>query len=103
MRSMAMWKCTTLNPALDQIAQLGEARNGGPLSSTATYALLTSKRANRLSPFPPFMGVIVSSNVTQSGSVITGDIKDVVIVKTNPGYAPDPGRPGTGTLVGGVG
>lgn len=51
-------------------------------------------------PLPAFMGVIVSSNVTQSGSVITGDIKDVVIVKTNPGYAPNPGSPGTGTIVG---
>jgi hypothetical protein len=46
------------------------------------------------------MGVIVSSTVTQNGSVISGDIKEVVIVKTNPGYAPDPGNPGTGTIVG---
>jgi hypothetical protein len=46
------------------------------------------------------MGIIVSSNVTQNGSVITGDIKDVVIVRTNPGYAPNPGSPGTGTIVG---
>jgi hypothetical protein len=51
-------------------------------------------------PLPAFMGLIVSSNVTQNGSVITGDIKDVVIVRTNPGYAPNPGSPGTGTIVG---
>jgi hypothetical protein len=51
-------------------------------------------------PLPAFMGVIVSSNVTQNGSVISGDIKDVVIVRTNPGYAPNPGSPGTGTIVG---
>jgi hypothetical protein len=51
-------------------------------------------------PLPAFMGVIVSSTVTQNGSVISGDIKEVVIVKTNPGYAPDPGNPGTGTIVG---
>jgi len=51
-------------------------------------------------PLPAFMGVIVSSTVTQNGSVISGDIKEVVIVKTNPGYAPDPGSPGTGTIVG---
>jgi hypothetical protein len=45
------------------------------------------------------MGVIVSSQVTKSGSVITGDIKQVVIVDNDPGYAPSPGHDGTGTEV----
>jgi hypothetical protein len=45
------------------------------------------------------MGVIVSSHVTKSGSIITGDIKQVVIVRNDPGYAPDPGHPGTGTEI----
>jgi hypothetical protein len=48
---------------------------------------------------PMVMGVIVSSRVTQSGSIITGDIKQVVIVRNDPGYAPDPGHPGTGTEI----
>jgi len=52
-------------------------------------------------PPPPsvskFMAVIVSSNVTKSGSVISGGIKQVVIVENDPGYEPNPGRPGTGT------
>jgi hypothetical protein len=48
---------------------------------------------------PPFMGVLVSSLITQNGSVITGNIKQVVVVHNNPGYAPDPGHPGTGTIV----
>ena len=43
------------------------------------------------------MAVIVSSNVTKSGSVISVDIKQVVIVENDPGYEPNPGRPGTGT------
>jgi len=45
---------------------------------------------------PKTMGVIVSSKVTQSGSVITGDIKQVVIVDNDPGYGPSPGHDGTG-------
>jgi hypothetical protein len=49
---------------------------------------------------PDYMGVIVSSHVTQNGSVISGDIKHVVVVKNNPGYAPNPGNPGTGTVLG---
>ena len=47
---------------------------------------------------PSFMAVISSSTVTKSGSNITGDIPEIVIVHTAPGYAPDPGHPGTGTV-----
>jgi hypothetical protein len=45
------------------------------------------------------MLVIVSSSVSKSGSSITGNIAHEVIVKTDPGYAPDPSHPGTGTVV----
>jgi hypothetical protein len=44
------------------------------------------------------MGVIVSSHVTKSGSTISGDIPEIVVVKTNPGYSNDPGHPGSGTV-----
>jgi len=50
-------------------------------------------------PLPEFMAVIVSSLITKSGSTINGDTLHMVIVKTNPGYAPDPGHPGTGEVV----
>ena len=45
------------------------------------------------------MGVVVSGNVTRSGGTISGDVTHVVVVKTNPGYSPGPGTPGTGTIV----
>jgi hypothetical protein len=48
---------------------------------------------------PPYMGVIVSSKVTKSGSTISGDIVHIVVVKTDTGYAPNPGHAGTGTIV----
>jgi hypothetical protein len=44
--------------------------------------------------------VIVSSQVTKSGPVISGDATAVVLVQVDPGYAGDPGHPGTGTVVG---
>jgi hypothetical protein len=44
--------------------------------------------------------VIVSSNVTKSGSVITGNILHIVVVMVSPGYGPDPGHAGTGKIVG---
>ncbi len=50
-------------------------------------------------PLPAFMAVIVSSQITKSGSTISGNTPKVVVVKTNPGYAPNPGHEGTGTVV----
>jgi hypothetical protein len=56
------------------------------------------------SPKPPravsgTMAVIVSSHITKRGPVISGDIVHIVLVRTNPGYGPNPGHPGTGTIV----
>lgn len=50
-------------------------------------------------PLPSFMAVIVSSSISKSGSTISGDTFHLVIVQTNPGYAPNPGHAGTGTVV----
>jgi PKD repeat protein len=50
-------------------------------------------------PLPAFMAVIVSSSISKSGATISGNTVHEVIVKTNPGYAPNPGHPGTGTVV----
>jgi hypothetical protein len=45
------------------------------------------------------MGVIVASSIQTDGSVITGDVRKIIVVKTNPGYGPTPGHPGTGQVV----
>ena len=50
-------------------------------------------------PLPAFMAVIVSSSISKSGSSISGNSVHVVVVKTNVGYAPNPGHAGTGTVV----
>ena len=56
------------------------------------------------SPHPPktvpaVMAVIVASHITKRGPVITGDVLHIVLVRTNPGYGPNPGHPGTGNIV----
>lgn len=51
------------------------------------------------SSVPTYTAVIVSSTITKSGSSISGNTVSVVIVKVDPGYAPDPGHAGTGTIV----
>jgi hypothetical protein len=50
-------------------------------------------------PLPTFMAVIVTSSAAKSGSTISGNTVHIVIVKTNPGYAANPGHAGTGTVV----
>jgi ribosomal protein L14 len=45
------------------------------------------------------MGVVVASTITKSGSVFAGDVVRIVVVRTDPGYRPNPGSPGTGTIV----
>ena len=51
-------------------------------------------------PLPEYIAVIVSNHITKSGSTISGNTPEVVVVKTNSGYAPNPGHAGTGKVVG---
>jgi hypothetical protein len=51
------------------------------------------------SPLPSFMGVVVSTAVSGSGSTISGDTSKIIVVTPNPGYQPDLGHLGTGTVV----
>jgi hypothetical protein len=51
-------------------------------------------------PLPTDMVIIVASKVTQTGSTVRGNILHLVVVKVNPGYAPNPGHAGTGKVEG---
>ncbi len=48
---------------------------------------------------PSYMGVIVSSSISQKGSTISGNTVEILVVKTDPGYEPNPGHAGTGVVV----
>jgi len=50
-------------------------------------------------PLPAFMGVVVTDSVNKSGATISGDSIHIVVIQTNPGYAPNPGHAGTGKVV----
>jgi hypothetical protein len=51
-------------------------------------------------PLPTDLVVIVSSKVTKKGSTTSGNILHLVVVKVNPGYAPNPGHAGTAKVEG---
>jgi hypothetical protein len=62
----------------------------------------TSQPGNSSSPpatVPQYMVVIVSQSITESGPLISGDIKRIVVVKTESGYGSAPGHAGTGKIV----
>ena len=62
----------------------------------------TSQPGNSSIPpttIPLYMAVIVSSSIQKSGSAITGNVRGIVVVRTNPGYGTSPGKTGTGQIV----
>lgn len=94
-----------------QWAKLNPLANGAPnaFKGFADAAMpqcggtWTTRPGNSTPPpngqLPAYMGVVVSSSISKSGSVITGDVKRIVVVATNSDVAPDPGHAGTGAVV----
>ncbi|MEP6812274.1 MAG: hypothetical protein ABI990_04730 [Actinomycetota bacterium] len=75
-----------------------------PTMSPATVCGTTFTTDPGNSPAPPgdvpaYMGVIVASSVSKVGSTISGTWWSVVVVRTDAGYAGNPGHTGTGTIV----
>ncbi len=70
-----------------------------PPKCGTTWTTGAGNSSNPPATVPAYMGVLVSSKVSKSGSTISGDAKSIVVVKTDPGYAPNSGHAGTGTVV----
>jgi hypothetical protein len=75
-----------------------------PTQSPATVCGTSFKTTPGNSPpptsdVPSYMGVLVAGSVMKSGSTINGTWNKIVVVRTDAGYAPAPGHPGTGTIV----
>jgi Big-like domain-containing protein len=94
------WKENTLSggPAPSSFKGFAESSPSPPMCGEEW----TSGGGNSSGPpptVPEYMEVIAASKITQSGSTIKGNAPEVVVVKTNPGYLPNPGHHGTGKLV----
>ena len=62
----------------------------------------TSGPGNSLHPpatIPRFMAVVVSSSAVKNGPVISGNVRRIVVVETDPGYSAAPGHAGTGHVI----
>ena len=70
-----------------------------PASCGGTWTTGPGNSSGPPSGVPEYMAVIASSSVTKSGSTISGNVSQIVIVKVTPGYSSNPGHAGTGTVV----
>jgi hypothetical protein len=70
-----------------------------PANCGGTWSSDPGNSSGPPSSIPEFITVIVSSSITKSGNVISGDIPRMAFVKTDPGYDHNPGHAGTGTVV----
>ncbi len=98
----AQWeKATSLSGGPSPAAFKGFANttSTAPPSVGGTWTTAPGNSAPPPSSIPAYLTVIVSSLITQSGPTIAGNIPCLAVVKTDPGYAPDPGHAGTGTIV----
>lgn len=48
---------------------------------------------------PSYTAVLIAGTITKNDPEVTGDTVHVALVRTDPGYGPDPGQAGTGTIV----
>ena len=59
----------------------------------------TGNTSSQPATLPSTIRVIVASSITKSGPLISGNIPQMAVINVDPGYQPDPGHPGTGTVV----
>ena len=70
-----------------------------PATCGGNWTTLPGNSPPPTSGVPSYMGVLVSSKVTKSGNGVAGNTTHIVVVKVNPGYAPNPANHGTGKIV----
>jgi hypothetical protein len=94
------WKENSLSGGPAPSAFKGFAESSpNPPKCGETWTTNTGNSSGPPATVPEYMAVIAASKITQSGSTITGNAPEVVVVKTSPGYLPNPGHKGTGTVM----
>jgi hypothetical protein len=86
-------------PAPSSFKGFGETPNVTPASCASTWSTDTGNSSGPPATVPSYMTVVVTGSVVQSGSVVSGTVSEIVVVRTDAGYLNDPGDPGTGTVV----
>jgi hypothetical protein len=94
------WKLNSLSGGPAPSAFKGFAQSSpSPPTCNETWTTNTGNNSGPPATVPEYMEVIGASKITQSGSKIKGNAPKLAVVKTNPGYMPNPGHKGTGIVV----
>jgi hypothetical protein len=95
----AQWaKTNTLSGGSAPAALKGFAYSPTAAACGVNWSIGPGNSASPPATLPSQIPVIVTSNAAKSGSTISGNTVHVVLVNVGPGYAPDPGHPGNGTI-----
>jgi hypothetical protein len=86
-------------PAPASFKGFADSLSSTPPTCGGTWTARPGNSSDPPGSVPSFMAVIVASSVDKSGSTISGDIDRIVVVETDPGYGPNPGHAGTGTVI----
>jgi hypothetical protein len=68
-------------------------------SCTGHWTTAPGNSSKPVGDVPSYMGVLVASSASKSGSTISGPWSQIVVVQTDAGYAANPGHAGTGRIV----
>ena len=93
------WKDNPLSTGLAPAAFKGFVDSNAPAVCGQGWTTDPGNSSHPPASVGPYVEAIVSSQITQTGSVISGDTTEVVVIQVDPGYAGDPGHPGTGMVV----
>jgi hypothetical protein len=86
-------------PAPPSFKGFAQTLSSSPPACGGSWSTQPGNSSGPPDSLPSFMGVLVASVVSKSGSTISGDIRRIVVVSTDSGYGPNPGHGGTGTIV----
>jgi uncharacterized repeat protein (TIGR01451 family) len=86
-------------PAPSSFKGFADSTSTNPPTCGGSWSTDPGNSSGPPSSVPAYIAVIVSSSITKSGSMIAGNTRQMVVVKTDPGYASNPGHAGTGTVV----
>ena len=76
----------------------GDRASTNPPSCGGTWSIDLGTTAGPPATLPAYITVMVTNTVTKNNQIVSGNIRKLVIIKVDPGYSPDPERPGTGTV-----
>jgi hypothetical protein len=98
----AQWsKANTLSGGASPASFKGFATNTqSPPTAGSAWTTTPGNSSQPPPSVPTYILVLVASHISQSGSTISGNVTRLAVLKTDPGYARNPGHPGTGTLLG---